>query len=226
MAITVVRAGRLSWRLFCGVPRQRIPLDRMLDGSVAADDLARAALANLVSHEAPSAGTPRAVARGAAHRPGCRPAHAAGGGRPVRLSLAPPDYSRVVDVEPDAPDAHRGGVHHGLRVLSHVGVLHYGDRAGGYTIAGLPAYIVKALYEAGEWSLARLSLGLGVAGGLCVVAMVFDGLLQRRLASWKYCYATARDALSGGQRSSEYGNPARPIPIQSAASQRRDRRSM
>ena len=45
--VTVVRAGLLSWRLFGGVPRQRIRLDRLLDGSMSADDLARAALANV-----------------------------------------------------------------------------------------------------------------------------------------------------------------------------------
>ncbi len=53
VVVTIVRAGWLSWRLFSGVPRRRIPLDRALEGSVSADDLARAALANLVSHETP-----------------------------------------------------------------------------------------------------------------------------------------------------------------------------
>ena len=69
----------------------------------------------------------------------------------------------------------------------------YHDPASDAFIAGL-----TSLYPAVEWILARLVVGLGVAGGLCVVAMVFDGLLQRRLAPWKYLYATARDALSGG----------------------------
>ena len=47
--------------------------------------------------------------------------------------------------------------------------------------------------------MAQLALGFAVAGLLCVVAMVFDGMLQRRLATWKYFYASARDALSDAQ---------------------------
>src|SRR5262245_44074018 len=53
VVVTAVRAGRLSWRLFGRVPRQRISLERVLDNAAPADDLARAALANRVSHEAP-----------------------------------------------------------------------------------------------------------------------------------------------------------------------------
>jgi hypothetical protein len=52
VAVTIVRAALLSWHLLGGVLRRRVPLDRVLDGSVPADDLAHAALANLVSHEA------------------------------------------------------------------------------------------------------------------------------------------------------------------------------
>ena len=54
VAITVGRAGVLSWRLF-GVARSRMPLDRVRDGTMSADDLARAALANRVALEPLSA---------------------------------------------------------------------------------------------------------------------------------------------------------------------------
>jgi hypothetical protein len=40
----------MSWRLL-GVARPRMPLDRVLDGTMSANDLARAALANRVALE-------------------------------------------------------------------------------------------------------------------------------------------------------------------------------
>jgi TM2 domain-containing membrane protein YozV len=73
--------------------------------------------------------------------------------------------------------------------------LSYGNRSSSITIAGLD----QAMYETGVWALAQLGLGFAVAGVLCFIAMVLDGLLQRRLVSWKYFYATTRDALSDGQ---------------------------
>ena len=62
-------------------------------------------------------------------------------------------------------------------------------------IAGLDL----AMFETGIWAMAQLALGFAVAGVLCVVAMVFDGVLQRRLASWKYFYATTHNALADAQ---------------------------
>jgi hypothetical protein len=188
VAVTVVRAGRLSWRLFGGVPRRRIPLDRALDGSVSADDLARAALANLVSHETPP---PERLAQLRA----LPRVELDAGLRTLRAADARFDYlwRRLAILVSSTRSLMR------LALIAAVFITAYGFFPtwmyfyNDSNVTGL-----KVLYEAGEWILARLSLGLGVAGGLCVVAMVFDGLLQHRLASWKYLYATARDAFSGG----------------------------
>ena len=199
VAVTVVRAGRLSWRLFGGVPRRRIPLDRALDGSVSADDLARAALANLVSHETPP--QERLAQLRALPRVELDAAL-----RTLRAADARFDYlwRRLAILVSSTRSLMRLALIAAAFITAYGffptwDYFTYGDRSGSGTIAGVPDYIVKALYQAGEWSLARLALGLAVAGVLCVVAMVFDGLLQRRLASWKYFYATARDAFSGGQ---------------------------
>ena len=71
----------------------------------------------------------------------------------------------------------------------------FGDRSRVDIILGLE----QPMYETLVWAMAQLAFGFAVAGVLSVVAMVFDGMLQRRLASWKYFYATVRDALSDGQ---------------------------
>jgi hypothetical protein len=197
LAITVVRAGGLSWRLFGGVARRRMPLERVLDGSISADDLARAALANLVSPE-------QSEERLAQLRTGPR-AELDAALRTLRAADARFDYlwRRMAIRVSSTWSLMR------LTVLVAAFFTAYGffptwqyfmlgDRTS-TTIGGVPTYMVDTLYEAGEWTLARLALGLAVAGGLSVVSMVFDGLLQRRLASWKYLYATVRDALSGGQ---------------------------
>jgi len=191
VAVTVVRAGWLSWRLFGGVPRRRIPLDRALDGSVSADDLARAALANLVSHETPPQerlaqlrALPRVELDAAV--------------RTLRAADARFDYLwRRMGISVSSTWSLMRLALIAAAFITAYGFFPtwqyflFGNR--GSDTAGL-----TALYRAGEDILARLTAGLGVAGGLCVVAMVFDGLLQHRLASWKYLYATARDALSGG----------------------------
>jgi hypothetical protein len=191
VAITIGRAGLLSWRLFGGVPRQRIPLDRVLDGSVSADDLARAALANLVSHDALS------QERLARLRAGPR-VEVDAALRTLRAADRRLDYlwRHLADGESSTWSLMW------LTLIAAAFVTAYGFFPNWQyfvTDSGSNAFPanLQALYDAGEWVLARLALGLAVAGGLCVVAMVFDGLLQRRLASWKYVYATAGDALSG-----------------------------
>jgi hypothetical protein len=187
---TVFRAGVLSWRLFAGVPGRRIGLDRVLDGSVPSDDLARAALANRISHEPPADG------RLAQLRSGSQ----------VDLNAALRTL-RATDFRFDylwrrlavGVSSTRSLVRLTLIAAAFITVYgffpnwqyFYVDSDSGSFPAGL-----NELYRAGEWIIARLALGLAVAGGLCVVAMVFDGLLQHRLASWKYIYATTRDALS------------------------------
>jgi hypothetical protein len=193
VAITVVQAGLLSWRLFGRVPRQRIPLERVLDNAVPADDLARAALANLVRHEALSR------ERLGQLRTGPR-VDLDAALRTLRAADARFDYlwrRLAIGVSLTA----------GLMRLTLIAAAFitaygffpnweyfYGDTASDAFPAGL-----TALYRAGGYVLARLTAGLAVAGVLCVVAMVFDGVLRHRLASWKYFYATARDALSDRQ---------------------------
>jgi hypothetical protein len=194
VTVTVVRAGRLSWRLLGGVPRRRTPLDCALDGTVSADDLTRAALANLVSHETPA--QERLAQLRALPRVDLGTAL-----RTLRAADARFDYlsQRVAIGVSSTWSLIAAGFIRAYGFFPTWESFIFGDRDSQDTIAGLPAYIVKGLYQAGGWSLARLALGLAVAGGLCVVAMVFDGLLQRRLASRRYLYATARDAFSGGQ---------------------------
>lgn len=201
MVITVVRTGVLSWRLL-GVARPRMPLDRLLDGAMSADDLARAALANRVSPE------PLPEERLAQLRMGPR----------VELDTALRTL-RAADVRFDylwrRMAIRVSSTWNLMRLtllaaafitaygfLPRLQALSYGNRSSTGTIAGLD----QAMLETGVWVLAQLVLGFAVAGVLSGVAMVFDGLLQRRLASWKYFYATARDALSDGQcpSSSEY----------------------
>ena len=199
VAVTVIRAGLLSWRLFGGVSWRQTPIDRVLDGSVPADDLARAALANRVSHETPHherlaqlRARPRVELDAALLT--LRAADARFDHLWSRLAIrASSTWSQMRLVLIAAAFSAAYGIFPTLEALT------FGDRAGTGTIAGLPDYIVKALFQDGEWTFARLSLGLAVAGALCVVAMVFDGRLQHRQASWKYFYATARDEISGGQ---------------------------
>jgi hypothetical protein len=199
LAITFVRAGRLSWRLFGGVARRRMHPGRMLDGSTSADDLARAALANMVLPE-------QSEERLAQLRAGPR-VELDAALRTLRAADARFDYLwRHMAIRVSSTWSLMRLTLIAAAFVTAYGffptwnALTYGDHAGTATIAGVPDYIVRGLYETGEWTLARLALGLAVAGVLCVVAMVFDGLLQRRLASWKYFYATARDALSDGLR--------------------------
>jgi hypothetical protein len=188
VAVTVVRAGRLSWRLFGGVPRRRISLDRALDGSVSADALARAALANLVPHETPQERVAQLRARPRVDLEAAL--------RTLRAADNRFDYLWRLQA---------------IGVSSTWSLMRLTFIAAAFITAYgfLPTWMyfyndanvegLKVLYPASEWVLARLALGLGVAGGLCLVAMVFDGRLQRRLASWKYLYATARDAWSAEQ---------------------------
>ena len=190
--ITVVRGGVLWWRLL-GVARPRMPLDRILDGGVSAADFARAALANRVSPE------PLSEERLAQLR--AAPAELATAIRALRAADVRFDYL---------------GRHMAIRVSSIWSLMRltllvaalittsgflpmwrvvtYGTSSGPTTIEGL----YPAIFETGGWALTQLSLGFAAAGVLCVVAMVVDGMLQRRLASWKYFYATAHDALSDG----------------------------
>ena len=176
-AVTVFRAGLLSWRLFGGVPRRRIGLDRVLDGSVPPEDSARAALANRISHEPPS------EERLAQLRAGSR-VDLDAALRTLRATDFRFDYlwrRQAVGVS-----STRGLLR--LTLIAAAFITVYGffpnwqylyvDSNTTVFPAGL-----NELYEACESILARLALGLGVAGGLCVVAMVFDGLLQHRLAS-------------------------------------------
>jgi hypothetical protein len=194
LAFTLVRAAVLSWHLL-GVARPLMPLDGMLDGAVSADDFARATLANRVSRE------PLSEERLAQLRTGPR----------VKLETALRSL-RTVDVRFDylwqLMKSRVSSTWNLMRLtllaaalitasgfLPTWRALSYGDRNRVVIIAGLE----QAMFETVEWALTQLALGFAVAGVLCIVAMVFDGLLQRRLASWKYFYVTTRDALSDGQ---------------------------
>lgn len=194
VAITVVRAGVLSWRLF-GVARARMPLDRVLDGTMSADDLARAALANRVALE-PLSGERLAQLRTGPH------GELDTAVRSLRAADLRFDYlwrRMAIRVSSTWNLMRLTLIAAGLittgEFFQRVGHFSYGNRISTVIIAGLD----QAMYKAGIWALTQLSLGFAVAGVLCIVAMVFDGLLQRRLASWKYFYATTRDALSDGR---------------------------
>jgi hypothetical protein len=193
LAVTVVRAGLWSRRLFGGMFRHRTRVGCVLDGSVSPDGLARAALGNLVSNDAPS---PERVAR---LRAGSR-VELDAALRTLRAADARFDYLwRRLAI---GVSSTRGLWH--LALIAAAIITAYGcfphfeyfvvDGARGASSARL-----TALYEGGKWVMARLALGLGVAAVLAVLAMVFDGVLQHRLASWKYLYAKTRDALSGRQ---------------------------
>jgi hypothetical protein len=197
VATTLVRAAVMSWRLL-GVARPRMRLERLLDGAISADDLARAALANRVSR-GPLSEQLLAQLR-------TRPR--------VELDAAVRTL-RAADVRFDYLWGRMN-----IRVSSTWNLMRltllaagwittslffdrlesasFGNRSRIDIIAGLQ----RPMYETVVWAIAQLALGFAVAGVLCVVAMVFDGVLQRRLASWKYFYASARDALSDGQNRS------------------------
>jgi len=192
LAVGVARAGRLSWRLFGRTRPQRVPLDRVLDGSMSADDFARAALTNLVSQAAPP--EERLAQLRAA------PLVDAGAAlRKLRAADVRFDYlwRRQAIVVSSTWNLMR------LTLILAAFITAYGFYpTWEYATFGdnnSADSLVRSLRRAGNWILFRLALGLAVAGLLCVVAMIFDGVLQRRLASWKYFYATTRDALSDRQ---------------------------
>lgn len=194
VATTLVRAAVMSWRLL-GVARPRMRLERLLDGAMSADDLARAALANRVSRDPLSEGLLAQL------RTGPR----------VELDTALRSL-RAADVRFDYLWRRMAIRVSSTRNLMRLTLLaagfittslffyrlesaSFGDRSRVDIILGLE----QPMYETLVWAMAQLAFGFAVAGVLCVVAMVFDGMLQRRLASWKYFYATTRDALSDGQ---------------------------
>jgi hypothetical protein len=198
VVITIARAGVLSWRLL-GVVRPRMSLDRVLDGSVTADHLARAALTNRVSpvplseQQLAQLRTVPRVERDAALRT-LRAADARFDYLWRRLAIRVSSTRHLMRLTLLAAGLLTTSMFYG-----EYEALSYGDRYTLPTIAGIDLF----LFETGMWVLTQLALGFAVAGVLCVVAMVFDGLLQRRHASWKYCYATAHDALSNGERPSQ-----------------------
>jgi hypothetical protein len=193
-AVNVVCAGWLSWRLLGGVSRRRIALDSVLDGAVSSNDLAYAALANRIPREALSEERLtqlRSGSRGASDAVlrTLRAADALFDYRWRRLAICVSstwDLMRLVLVAAAFITAYG--------FLPTWEYLSLGDSASD----AVPARM-KELYEAGEYTLARLALGLGVAGGLCAMAMVFDWWLEHRLVSWKRLYAGANDALSAGR---------------------------
>jgi len=189
VAVAVIRAGRLSYRLFGGARQHRVSLDGLLDSSVSTDDLARGPLVSLASPEAMS---PERLAR---LRAGPR-AEADATLRRLRAADARFAYlwRRQAIVVSSTWNLMR------LTLIVAAFVTAYGFYpTWEYATFGdnnSPDSLVLTLRRAGNWIRFRLAMGLAVAGLLCVVAMVFDAVLQRRLASWKYFYATARDALS------------------------------
>ena len=197
VALTVVRAGVMSSRLL-GVARPRIPLQGIVDGTVSADDLARAALANRVALESIS------EERLAQLRAGRR-AELATAQRTLRAADDQFDYlwrGMAIRVSSTWNLMRLTLIAAGLITTSlffdRLASNSYGHRSRVVIIAGLD----QAMYETVQWAMAQLALGFVVAGLLCIVAMVFDGLLQRRVASWKYFYASARAALSDAEPSS------------------------
>jgi hypothetical protein len=190
VAVTVVRAALWSWRLFLVVPRRLIGLDQVLQGLVTPEDLAQAALANRISHELPSYG--RLVQLGASSRTNLDAAL-----RTLRATDVRFDYLwRRLAI---GVSSTRGLLH--LTLIAMALITAYGcfPNFEYFVVDGVrnaSAARLTALYEAGKWVLVRLGLGLCVAAALAVVASAFDRLLQHRLASWKYIYATTRDALS------------------------------
>jgi hypothetical protein len=197
VAVTVVRAGVMSWRLLGGA-RPRVAIERLLDGSVSADEFARAALTNRISTE------PLSEERLTELRTGPR-VQLDKALRTLRAADVQFNYlwQRMAIRVSSTWNLMRltllaAGLITTGEFFQRVEYFSYGDRIGITIVAGLD----QAMYKAGVWALAQLALGFAVAGVLCVVALVFDGLLQRRLASWKYFYATERDALSDGQKPS------------------------
>jgi hypothetical protein len=174
-----------------------MPLDRVLDGGVSPDALARAALANRVSPE------PLSEERLAQLRAG--PGELATAIRALRAADVRFDYLRRHMA------IYVSSIWNLMRLTLLVTALitasgflpmwrglTFGTRSGATTLASL----YPAIYETGGWALSQLAFGFAVAVVLCIVAMVFDGMLQRRRASWKYFYAMTHNALSDGQSTS------------------------
>jgi hypothetical protein len=194
VVLTIVRAGVLLSRLFGGGARPRVAIERVLDGAMSADDLARAALANRVALEplseellAQLRTRPR-VERDAAVRT-LRAADARFDYLWRRMAIRVSSTRHLIRLTLLA-----AGLITAFGFFPQLSANFYGSK-GTVIIAGLDL----AMFETGIWAMAQLALGFAVAGVLSVVAMVFDGMLQRRHASWKYFYASARDALSDGQ---------------------------
>jgi hypothetical protein len=63
---------------------------------------------------------------------------------------------------------------------------------------GTGIYGIATLYPAGRVLGNRLAVGLLVCLALWAVALFFHGRIHRRVASWRYFHAIAREALSAG----------------------------
>lgn len=150
-------------------------LDRLLDGSIDAEGLARAALANRVSRRPPSdarltqlRADPRIDLDASA--------------RTVQAADARFDYlwhrSRAIVT------TIRGLVVFTLIVSAFEAA--YAFYPTWHYFYGGTITAFDALARAGEWILARLAFGLGVSAALWLVSIVFDAVLEYRLASWRY----------------------------------------
>ena len=197
VVLTIVSAGVFLSRLFGSGARPRVAIERVLDGAMSADELARAALANRVSpdplsedHLVQLRSSPRAEVDTALRTLRAADVRFEYLWRRMKIRVSSTwNLMRLTVLA--------AGFITAFGFFPQLSANLYGSR-GSVIIAGLD----KALYEVGIWAMAQLALGFAVAGVLCVVAMVFDGMLQRRLASWKYFCATSRDALSDGQSTS------------------------
>lgn len=193
VVIAVICAGVLSRRLLGGSP-PRMPVDRVLDGGVSPDAFARAALANRIS--------PEPLSRERLAQLRAAPGELASAIRALRAADARFDYLRRHMA------IYVSSIWNLMRLTLLVAALitasgflpmwrglTYGTWSGPVTFESL----YPAIFETGVWALSQLAFGFSVAAVMCIVAMVFDAMLQRRLASWKYVYSTVRDALSDGQ---------------------------
>jgi hypothetical protein len=184
--VTIANALRLSSRVLGGFRSRRISLLQVLEGSVSAELLARAALCNGLARE--SLSDPHLQRVDAE-------SHIVLASALSNLQMADGRFNLLWQYSQ-------------ARVTSTKRLLQLTLIASGLvTVYGLfPTWDyffvdgsitgAGALARAGQWIAARLTLGLAIAAGVCAVHALFENVLNRRLADWKYFHAIAQHELS------------------------------